>query len=117
MYYRALRADDPAGDALRDELIAHRDRLDRWLGTRTPPEIPSELQGALKDYLARLRSQPAPVLVIYVITVAPTILYLIVGGWPQTSGLQSAMMSGFGWTLVRFASFVGLLFLGLGSPF
>ena len=112
LYYRAEHAGDPAAAALREAVIARRDSLDAWLESPNASSPIDEMREAVRTLFARLRSQPTPLLIVWAVTLAPCVLYLIVGGWPQTSGVQAAMMNGVGWTLVRLASLVGLAFLG-----
>ena len=101
----AARAAAPEGaDSLLDSLVAHRDRIDRQLTQpESPPLIPSGLTlSALKSALRR-RS-----VIISLVLLAPSILFLVVGGWPRTAWIQRLMTGPVAWQLTILIATVSL---------
>ncbi len=75
---------------LNEMLVKERDRVDRELANwRTlMPAVwpPGWSAGALRAALRR------PSVVLWLVIMTPSVLYFIVGGWPQTAGLQAFML-------------------------
>ena len=95
--YHAARATAPESvSGMLEALVAERDRVEQKLAEAgTPPLIPSawrpESLGAL------LRKRPV---VISLVLLAPSVVYLIIGGFPQTAWVQAMVTSRFVWPLV-----------------
>ena len=101
----AARAAAPEGaDSLLDSLVAQRDRIDRQLTQpESPPLIPSALTlSALKSALRR-RS-----VIISLVLLAPSILFLVLGGWPRTAWIQKLMTGPVAWRLTILIATVSL---------
>ena len=95
--YHAAHATAPATvDGMFEALVAERDRVDRKLTQpEAPPLIPHSWSPA--GLRARLRSRPV---IISLVLLAPSIFYLIIGGFPQTAWVQAVVTSGVVWPLV-----------------
>ena len=95
--YHAAHAVASAGpDALLAAVVAHRDRVDRQLAQAESPRLlPSGLTpAAVRSTLRR------PAVILSLVLVAPSILFLVVGGFPQTAGIQAAMRAPLVWPLI-----------------
>jgi PrsW family intramembrane metalloprotease len=95
--YHAAHAAASAGpDALLAAVVAHRDRVDRQLAQAESPRLlPSGLTpAAVRSTLRR------PAVVLSLVLVAPSILFLVVGGFPQTAAIQAAMRAPLAWSLI-----------------
>ncbi len=95
----AARATAPEGqdqDALLAAVVARRDLIDRAL---TRPESPRRLPSGLTRAALRgaLRS---PAVIFSLVLLVPSILFLIVSGFPQTAGIQAAMRGPLLWPMV-----------------
>jgi PrsW family intramembrane metalloprotease len=95
--YRAAHAAAPAGpDALLAVVVAQRDRVEGQLAQAKSPRLlpsgltPAAVRGALR--------RPAVILSLVLLT--PSIFFLVIGGFPQTAGIQSAMRGPLVWPLV-----------------
>jgi hypothetical protein len=95
--YHAARAGAPAGpDDLLAAVVAQRDRVDRELTQPESPHLlpsgltPASLRGALRR----------PAVILTLVCLVPSIFYLIIGGFPQTAGIQAAMRGPVLWPLV-----------------
>lgn len=79
-----------------EALVAERDRVERQLvQPNAPPLIPRAwTPEALR---ATLRTRPV---IISLVLLAPSIIYLIIGGFPQTAWVQAVVTSGVVWPLV-----------------
>jgi len=75
---------------LNEMLVNERDRVDRELATWRPmmPALwpPGWSARALRATLRR------PSVVLWLVIMTPSVLYFVVGGWPQTAGLQAFML-------------------------
>ncbi len=99
--YQAAHAASPDGhDDLREAVVAHRDAVDLKLKQPLAPALlPSWLtSGNLRNEIRSALRRP-PV-IIWLVLIAPSVLFLIVGGWPQTAGLQKVLTGPFVWPLV-----------------
>jgi hypothetical protein len=95
--WHAARAASHAGpDDLHAALVAQRDQIDRALTQPTSPSLlPSGLTPpALRSALRR------PEVIMSLVFLAPSILYLIIGGFPQTAGIQRVITGPVVWPLV-----------------
>jgi hypothetical protein len=95
--YHAAQAVAPADpDRLFAAVVAQRDRVDRDLTqSRSPSLLPSGLtQTALRNALRR------PAVIMTLVCLAPSILYLVIGGFPQTAAIQAVMKGPVVWPLV-----------------
>lgn len=76
--------------SLNEMLVNERDRVDRELAKwRTVvPAVwpPGWSAGALRAALRR------PTVILWLVIMTPSVLYFVVGGWPQTAGLQAFML-------------------------
>ena len=95
--YHAARATAPESvSGMLEALVAERDRVDRKL---TQPEAPPLLPSAWNPAALRALLRTRPV-IISLVLLAPSVLYLIIGGFPQTAWVQSMVTSGLVWPLV-----------------
>jgi RsiW-degrading membrane proteinase PrsW (M82 family) len=95
--WRAARAASPAGaDDLLAALVAQRDQIERSLTQPTSPSLlPSGLTpAALRSALRR------PEVIMSLVFLAPSILYLVIGGFPETAGIQRVITGPLVWPLV-----------------
>ncbi len=89
---RAVRTEHRSAqsDPLNEMLVNERDRVDRELAkwrTVMPDVWPSSWSAAtLRGALRR------PTVILWLIIMTPSVLYFVVGGWPQTAGLQAFML-------------------------
>ena len=94
-YYAAHASAPGSVSDLYQALVAERDRVDLKLTQPAPPIIPASLKpDALR---AMLRRRPV---IISLVLLAPSILYLFIGGYPQTVWVQTFVKSGLVWPLV-----------------
>ena len=93
---------DPNGHL--EAVVAHRDRVDRKLTQAESPRLlPSDLTpNALTSALRR------PPVIFSLILLAPSILYLILGGFPETAWIQRLMTGPVAWPLVVIISTLAL---------
>ncbi len=99
--YQAARAASPDGhDDLLEAVVAQRDAVDLKLKQPGAPALlPSWLTtGNLRNEIRSALRRPQ--VIIWLVLIAPSVLFLIVGGWPQTAGLQRVLTSSFVWPLV-----------------
>jgi len=79
-------------------VVNERDRVDRELAqlqTGVPALLPRGWTlGSLRVALRR------PAVIIWLVILTPSILWFIVGGWPQTAGLQAFMMQPVVWKVL-----------------
>jgi hypothetical protein len=109
--YHASHAAAPAGhDDLLEALVAHRDRVDRKL---TQIESPRLLPSGLRPSALRSALRRPPVILLLVL-LAPSILFLILGGFPQTAGIQRLMTGPVAWPVVVIISTVSLVRVAWG---
>jgi hypothetical protein len=97
--YHAARAGEPARpDALLMAVVAQRDRVDRQLAqAKTPRLLPSGITpAAVRSALRR------PAVIFSLVLLAPSIFFLVIGGFPQAAGIQAAMRGPLVWPLVLF---------------
>ena len=95
--YHAAHATAPGSvDGMLEALVAERDLVERKL---TQPETPPLIPPAWKPAALRntLRQRP---MIISLVMLAPSILYLIVGGFPQTAWVQTLMIAPVVWQIV-----------------
>jgi RsiW-degrading membrane proteinase PrsW (M82 family) len=99
--YHAARAAAPEGDDdLIEVVLAQRDSVDRKLSepkssSPVPSGLtPSAVRSAMRHELRR------PPVIISLVLLAPSVLYLIIGGWPQTAWIQSVLTARVVWPLV-----------------
>ncbi|HEV7704421.1 MAG TPA: PrsW family glutamic-type intramembrane protease [Gemmatimonadaceae bacterium] len=99
-YHAARNAAPGSVDDMRDAMIAQRDSVDRKLSQTAPPPLlpsawmPSNLGTTLRTALRR------PPVIIWLVLIAPSVFYLIIGGFPATSGLQAVMKGPIVWPIV-----------------
>jgi hypothetical protein len=95
-YHAAHAAAPGRPDGLLAAVVAQRDRVDRELTqTESPSLLPSGLTPtALRNALGR------PAVIMALVCGAPSILYLVIGGFPQTAGIQTVMKGPVVWPLV-----------------
>ena len=94
-YYAAHASAPESVNGMYEALVADRDRVDLKLTQPAPPIIPASLRpDALR---ALLRSRPV---IISLVLLAPSILYLIIGGYPQTLWVQAFVKMKLVWPLV-----------------
>jgi RsiW-degrading membrane proteinase PrsW (M82 family) len=95
--YHAAHATAPESvSGMFEALVAERDRVEqRLVQPEAPPLIPLAWRpDALR---ALLRTRPV---IISLVLLAPSIFYLIIGGFPQTAWVQAVVTSGVVWPLV-----------------
>ena len=95
--YHAARVTAPESvGGMLAALVAERDRVDRKL---TQPEAPPLIPPSWNPTALRALLRKRPV-IISLVLLAPSILYLIIGGFPQTAWVQAVVTSGVVWPLV-----------------
>jgi RsiW-degrading membrane proteinase PrsW (M82 family) len=76
--------------SLNEMLVNERDRVDRelakWRTVMPAVWPPGWSAGALRAALRR------PTVILWLVIMTPSVLYFVVGGWPQTAGLQAFML-------------------------
>jgi len=95
--YHAAHASAPDSvSGMLEALIAQRDRIEQQL---VQPQAPPLIPPAWTPYALRntLRQRP---MIISLVLLAPSLLYLIIGGFPQTAWVQKVVTSGVVWPLV-----------------
>jgi RsiW-degrading membrane proteinase PrsW (M82 family) len=95
--YHSAHASAPESvDGMLDALVAERDRVDQKLAQ---PEAPKLIPSTWTPAALRSALRRRPV-IISLVLLAPSVLYLIIGGWPQTAWVQTAVTSRVVWPLV-----------------
>jgi hypothetical protein len=106
-YSSARLAGGAEVDTLRTAVLHVRDRIDRALAG------PIRLQllppgWTAPAFLARHR---APATILWIVLMTPSALWFIVGGLPQSAGVQAALIGDTGWQIVRAMSAFALVWL------
>jgi PrsW family intramembrane metalloprotease len=106
--YHAARASSPdTVDDMRDAIVAERDSVDRKLAQPgAPPLLPPAWMPSNVGTTVR-RALRSPSVIIWLVLIAPSMLYLIIGGFPATSGLQAVMKGPIVWPVVLLITLVG----------
>ncbi len=99
-YHAAHAAAPESTDVLRDHIIAQRDSIDRKLAQPIAVMVPLA-SWTLSAMRARVLSAVRrPSVVIWLVLITPSVLYLIIGGFPAASGLQAVMKGPVVWPVV-----------------
>jgi RsiW-degrading membrane proteinase PrsW (M82 family) len=95
--YHAAHATAPESvSGMLEALVAERDRVEQKL---VQPEAPALIPPAWTPAALRTSLRQRPV-IISLVLLAPSILYLIIGGFPQTAWVQTTVTSRVVWPLV-----------------
>ena len=103
-YAAAATIKHEGAQSLRREIIALRDRIDRILIGLEPRPL-SQRRDGRGAWTSRK-------VIIWLVLMAPSILWFVLGGYPQTAWLQTALKTTPGWIAVRVLSLGGLVWIG-----
>ena len=95
------RAIAPAeADGLQSATASARDRVDLALAqTASPPLLPAGwTPGALREAVRQ------PMVIVWLVLMAPSVLWFVVGGWPPAARIQTVMIGPIVWKLVSVLS-------------